>query len=230
MKNLEGQISKTQESLEINLTYFTILPGTKPWWKVHGCGNIWTHFFSFFPPQSNVKHKSQETKRLGHHKCPLSWIKGDREKKNRQDDLERFYLLDSFQDAHFIKSGSESLLGPFLLSPDKFKTSSLQADNSLWRNCQRTLIHVLCLRMLEILSRAFNYLRVNWVLWQGTQSPSQAAPGGSWSAEPMTHSLSQLETTDLREPFRHRVVGSRLQHWSLRQKVQSFTWRCAIVI
>ena len=146
-------------------------------------------FFFFFPLKWNVKHKSQETKRLGHHKCPLSWIKGDREKKNRLDDLERLYLLDSFQDTHFTKSGSKSLLGPFLLSPDNFKTSSLQADNFLWRNCQQTLIHVLCLRMLEILSRAFNsLLRVNWVLWQGTQSPSQATPGGSWAAEPMTHS------------------------------------------
>lgn len=167
------------ESPEVNHTYFTILPGTKTWWKGHGYGNICTDFLFFLPFSQMSNTNPRRPKNLGHHKCPLSRIKDDREREHRHDDLERFYLLDSFQDTCFTKSCSKSLLCPFLLSPDKFKASSLPEDKSLQRNCQQSLIHVLCYSMLESFSRAFNSpLRVNWVLWQGTQSPTQAAPEG----------------------------------------------------
>ena len=150
-------------------------------------------FSPFFPLQSNVKHKSQETKRLGHHKCPLTWIKGAKEKKNGQDDLERFYLLDSFQDTRFTKSGSKSLSGPFLLSPDKFKTASLQAGNSLRRSCRQTLIHVLCLKFhREALIPFFV-----WTAFCDREHNHQARLLlSSWARD----SLMQLETTDAREP------------------------------
>lgn len=145
-------------------------------------------FFFLFSPQSNVKHKSQETKRLGH-KMPSILNQRRQREENRQDDLERFYLLDSSQDAHFTKNGSESLWVPSCCHLISSRHPVCKQTLPLWRNCQRTLIHVLCLRMLEILSRAFNsLLRVNWVLWQEHNHQARLLLGLliSWAHDSLT--------------------------------------------
>lgn len=54
--------------------------------------------------QSNVRHKSRGTKRLGCGKCPLSPIKGDRKKINRLDNLEKFHFLNIFWDVFHVQS------------------------------------------------------------------------------------------------------------------------------
>ena len=73
--------------------------------------------------------------------------------------------------------------------PDKFKTACLQADNSLWRSCQQTLIHVLC-------SKFHQEALIPFFVWTAFCDRLLLS---SWAHD----SLMQLETTDAREPCSH---------------------------
>lgn len=129
-----------------------------------------------FSLQSNVRHKSHETKRLGRHKCPLSAIKGDREEENRQDNLERLCLLDSFQDLCFPASCSESFCVPSCCH--LISSSHLVARRQFPAKTQRCATFDSC-SLLEDVKIFFKNLSsplgVHPVLCWGTQLPAYTA-------------------------------------------------------